>query len=826
MRPSRIAFALIAAGACILSLASVSARADSPLQSGVAAAIPPLPANSFITNAYIDVDGSAQQLKFNLSGSGGDVDMFVRYGTPFPEAQGNRISYDLLNRYAQYHSVSGESSESIVVLPSNRIPLHAGRWYIALINGGTSTANGTLTATAINAPAPVADIALDFGNPRAPSDPTNPKDACDDSFWTDTTVVAPVGGNPGKTLGEQRKLALQYATNELSKQLHIPVPISLHACGAHLGGDQNSATLAQAGPTSYFYDSPAYPINSLPKKYTWYPSTVAVRLNGTSMCGFAGGACNTASNDGIEATFNMDIGKPEVIGGQGFYFGYDPAQKPAGETDFITIAMHEITHGLGFLGLVNTDADQGPLGAKAGVTVDANGNGSIDYQNVTEGPFDDIYDDSVAIVNIDGGDYKPFLGYEVNSQGDADRGAALVSGATVNSPGKYIAGLSCLNYSGPCTGLRWLDEVAATSSINNNAGRPAPDDFPSLYAPCDKSATPRPANCATQPSSTLAHTTQTGDMMNAYYSNENLRNMGLAVPMLGPVGWSNAVATMPTFTEPMPGAWSDSTHSGHGFDFQLAAHDPVHGDIYVLTFYSFTATGTAEWYQASGRLIDGVFLPDLDANGNTLHRVLYSTTPTKINSVSLDGAVTGSVVVDFNQAANSPACRNIDRSSAAQLAVMYWTIDSDTSSWCMQPIVPLSAHASPDYNGLWYDTTDSGWGFELLDVANGNGDPTVNVLMYLPSASNTSTWAIGGGSLINGTAQISLQQVTNGYCRVCAPPANHAGVSIGTMTLQLQPISAGIAPHGTATISTSYPGGGGFNRSNVPVQMFSVPTGQ
>ena len=98
--------------------------------------------------------------------------------------------------------------------------------------------------------------------------------------------------------------------------------------------------------------------------------------------------------------------------------------------------------------------------------------------------------------------------------------------------------------------------------------------------------------------------------------------------------------------------------------------------------------------------------------------------------------------------------------------------------------------------------------------------------MYLPSADNTSTWTIGAGSLINGTAQISLQQVTNGYCRVCPPPASLTGMSIGTMTLQLQPISAGIAPHGTATISTSYPGGGGFNRSNVPVQMFSVPTGQ
>lgn len=820
MRHANFVFVLIAAGAGLFSLVSTNACADSPLQSGVAASLPALPANSFITNAYIDVDSDAQQLKINLAANGGDVDLFVRLGTPFPEAGGNPISYDLLNRYAQYHSVSQTSNESIMVLPSNRIPLQAGRWYIALINGGTTTANGTLTATAIDSPAPIADIVLDFGNPRTATDPKN---ACDVSFWTDPAppnAAATAGGNPGKTLGEQRKNALQYATNELSEQLNIPIPITLHACGAHLGGDKNSATLAQAGPTSFFYDSPDYPINSLPHKYTWYPGTVAVRLNGTSQCGFAGGPCDTASNDAIEATFNMDIGNADVIGGQGFYFGYDPAQKPGTDTDFITIAMHEITHGLGFLGLVNTDPDQGTLGAKAGVT----GN-SIAYGDVDEGPFDDIYSDNVAIVDIDSGDYMPFLGYDVKSAGDAARGAALVSGATVNSPGSYLPGLHCLDYTDTwCTGLRWSEETAATASVNKNAGLAAPNDFPSLYAPCDKSATPRPADCGTQPSSTLAHTVQTGDMMNAYYSNGNLRNMGLAVPMLGPIGWSNATATMPQFTQPIPTNWYDATHSGHGFDFQLAAHDPAKGDVYFLTFYSYARDGTPEWYQASGRLVDGAFVPDLDPNGNTLHRVRYTTSADKIDQVTLDPSVAGSVVVDFNQAANSPVCRNLDRSSATQLAVMYWTIGSDTQSWCMQPIVAPAAHASPDYNGHWYAPSDSGWGFELLDVANGSATPTVVMYVYYPGANGQPTWATASGSLSNAKATMDLMQVTSGYCRTCAPPPGLTGTPIGSVTLKLDALVGGTQPTGTVTITAAYPSGGGFNRTSIPIQMLSVPT--
>ncbi|MGA9334850.1 MAG: hypothetical protein WBV39_11290, partial [Rudaea sp.] len=708
------------------------------------------------------------------------------------------------------------------------IPLQAGRWYIALINGGTSSANGTITATAFNSAAPVVHINIDFGNPRASKDPES---ACDQSFWTDPTKAMPIGGNPGTTLGEQRMNAVKYATNELSTQLHIPIPIAVHACGAHLGGDQDSAILAHASPNSYFFDSPEYPINSLARKYTWYPGTVAARLNGTSMCGFAGGPCDTASNDEVEATFNMDIGTPDVIGGEDFYLGYDTTQKPRGDIDFITIAMHEITHGLGFLGLVNTDPDQGPIGAKAGITVDSSGQGMIDYQDTTEGPFDDIFSDNVAIVDIDNGDYMPFLGYDVKSAGDSARAAALVSGATVSSAGQYIAGLDCLGYVGPCTGLRWFDSAAATSTANANIGNTAPNDFPSLYAPCDKSTSPPPADCTTQPSSTLAHTTQSGDMMNAYYADFKLRDMGLAVPMLGPVGWSNAKATMPNFTEPMPGAWNDGTHNYHGFDFQLAARDAVHGDVYVLTFYSYTANGAPEWYEASGRLIDGVFLPDMDANGNTLHRIIYtSLSPTKIGDAAADTGVSGSVVVDFNQAANSPACRNLDRSSAVQLAVMYWSIGNDTDSWCMQPIVPLSAHANPDYNGLWYDASDSGWGFEVLDTPNASGNADINVLMYLPAAADSqgkalSTWASGTGTLVDGTAQIALLQISPGYCRTCAPISPNS-VAVGNMTLKLNSILPGTAPNGTATIDISYPGGGGFNRNNVPVQMFSVPTGQ
>ncbi len=811
----------------VLTAPWIGAHADEALQPGVSKSLPDLPASNYISNYYVDVGSGSKQLKIDLHATGGDVDLFVRYGTPFPEQDANAsyptISYDLLNRYAQYHSISGTSNESILILPSDQIPLQTGRWYIAIINASQSASAtaGTLTAT-LSGSAPTASISIDFGHPSTNSDPTL---ACDDGFWTDTTAADAIGGNPGTTLGEQRKNALQYAANELATQLNLPIPITLHACGAHLGGDNKSAVLAHATALTYFVSTTDFPVPGLAKKYTWYPGTVAVRLAGTSMCGLAGGSCSGANNEEIEATFNMDFGTADVLNGEKFYLGYDASQKPAKDVDFITIAMHEMTHGLGFLGLVNTDPSLGPLGAKAGYTTDSKGS-SIDYQNLTEGPFDDIYDDSVASVDRDTLDYKPFLGYEVNGSGDADRAAAMVSGPTVTSAGNYNPGFSnCMGYTGPCTGLRWMDDITANSSVNENAGHKSPNDFPSLYAPCDESST---SDCTTQPSSTLSHTTQSHDMMNAYYSNFDLRNMGLAVPMLAPVGWSNAVRSMPTFTTPIPSNWYDQTHSGHGFDFQLGYHDAVNGDVYFLTFYTYKSDGTPEWYQAVGHLVDGVFLPAPDQNGNTLHRVTYTTTSTQITGVTLDSGVSGSVVVDFNQAANSPVCRNVDRSGAAQLAVMNWSIGGDSGNWCMQPIVAAESHGSPDYNGHWNASgSDSGWGFELLDVKSGNSNPVVIIYLYYPDENNQATWATASGTLVNGSVTMPLQQVTSGYCRTCTKPSGDATAdTIGSVTLGLAPITAGQTPAGTATIHAAYPNGGGFNRTSEPIKMLSVPTGQ
>ena len=234
-----------------------------------------------------------------------------------------------------------------------------------------------------------------------------------------------------------------------------------------------------------------------------------------------------------------------------------------------------------------------------------------------------------------------------------------------------------------------------------------------------------------------------------------------------------------------------------------------------------------EWYQAVGHVVDGIFVPVPDVNGNTLSRVVYASNAQGNLHVSADSSVNGNILVDFNQASNSPACRNMDRSQVGMLGVMYWSIDGGSGYWCMQPIVPIAAHANPDYNGHWYASSDPGWGFELLDVAApGAAGPTIVAIMYYPGPNNQPAWAQATGTLVGNTAAMQLQAVDNGYCRSCPPPTSLEGATIGAMTITLDPVVAGQYPTGHATVQANYPGGGAFARTNIPIVMLSVPTGK
>src|ERR1051325_6997239 len=85
--------------------------------------------------------------------------------------------------------------------------------------------------------------------------------------FNDATPAAPVGGNPGTTLGQQRLNAFQVAADIWGNTIDSSVPIRIDASFAALPCTATSATLGSAGPTRIFSD-----FDNAPKTNTWYVS--------------------------------------------------------------------------------------------------------------------------------------------------------------------------------------------------------------------------------------------------------------------------------------------------------------------------------------------------------------------------------------------------------------------------------------------------------------------------------------------------------------------------------------------------------------------------
>jgi hypothetical protein len=742
-----------------------------------------IPGSSFSTSYYVDVGANDAQLQVQLDNqSNDDVDFVLRYGTPFADATANEGATpdaDLFLDYAHYWGLSPSGDESVIVQKSSTIPLRAGRWYIALLNQTNGAQNLTLTAT-LRSTVPQAGIEFFYSG----------SDGCVRDAWFDTAATTPVDGNSGTTLGEQRRNALAQAGQLLASQLKLPVGLRVSACWQPLGGSRtDGARIAFAGPTAYIFDSADFGVPWLPDKYTWYSVTEMVRRSGAPQCATFSNECNSAFD--IEATFNSDLDPPVNIIGAPFYYGFTGTNKPERSIDFVTTTMHELTHGLGFLSVVNVDPDNdsAPLGARARAS-----NGLS---------YDDAFSRQLALVNAQARTYKPFLGIDTT---DAERAAALVAPDAV----------------------RWSGMEAVISPRNEKRNEPMPDNFPLLFTPCEREVPTDP--CTTLPGSTLSHTVQPGDLMNAYDSGLSNRDLGLALPMLNALGWSNDDAPAPVYAIPVAGNWYDRTRGGHGLDFQLYARDTVNGDLYFVIFYTFEADNLPEYYLGLGRLIDGKFIGAKQANGIALMRLRYNAASRR---TELDRTSAGQLFIDFNQAAQSPACRSASRSGAGALAVMKWSIRSERDTWCIEPAVLASAHTAPDFSGHWYsgNGNDLGWGMELLSIKGAAGQSQLVAVVYYPDLQGRSRWAITALADVNlaNTPVLTLNEVASGYCRTCAVPAGPTQVrTIGTIQLKLtQPTRVEPADGANrVSISISIPGVADFRRDDVPLTLLSAPAGQ
>ncbi|WP_324288686.1 PA domain-containing protein [Roseateles sp. SL47] len=158
--------------------------------------------------------------------------------------------------------------------------------------------------------------------------------------FNDTTPVAPVGGNPGTTLGEQRLYVYRYVADIWEKQLDSNVTITVNAGWEALTCTATSATLGSAGAWNIWHDFP----NSQPG--TWYPQALANKLAGVNLTDGVPDDGSGYGNVDIKTQFNVNLGTTGCLEGSPFYLGVDGNAGDA--VNFVETLLHELGHGLGF----------------------------------------------------------------------------------------------------------------------------------------------------------------------------------------------------------------------------------------------------------------------------------------------------------------------------------------------------------------------------------------------------------------------------------------------------------------------------------------------
>ena len=157
----------------------------------------------------------------------------------------------------------------------------------------------------------------------------------------DDSPREPVGGNEGTTLGEQRMIALEYAAEILGSRLRSAVTIQLAVDFDRQSCSASNAMLASSGAETLIENFPGAPRNN-----TFYTIAQANALAGERL----------DSGPDIGTTFNSTLdegGLSEVcLGGADWYYGLDN-DPPEGDLNFVSTAVHEILHGLGFATFVD-----------------------------------------------------------------------------------------------------------------------------------------------------------------------------------------------------------------------------------------------------------------------------------------------------------------------------------------------------------------------------------------------------------------------------------------------------------------------------------------
>jgi PA domain/FlgD Ig-like domain len=150
--------------------------------------------------------------------------------------------------------------------------------------------------------------------------------------FNDPAPAAPVGGNPGTTVGAQRIFVFQHAAQVWGAILPSNVEIRVQAAFNPLSCTATSGVLGSAGAVSTVRDFGGAPLAG-----HWYQVALANKLANTDIV--------PGVND-INAQFNSSVGTTGCLETTSWYYGVDG--NAGAKIDLLSTVLHELGHGLGF----------------------------------------------------------------------------------------------------------------------------------------------------------------------------------------------------------------------------------------------------------------------------------------------------------------------------------------------------------------------------------------------------------------------------------------------------------------------------------------------
>jgi hypothetical protein len=156
--------------------------------------------------------------------------------------------------------------------------------------------------------------------------------------FNDATPAAPVGGNPGTTVGQQRLNVFVKAGEIWDAILGSPITIVVQASFDPLPCSPSSGVLGSAGPNAVETDFAGAPFAG-----TWFVSAEANRIANSDL---------EPGVDDIVAQFQSNVGTAGCLTTRSWYYGFD-GNEGANGIDLLAVLLHEFAHGLGFLTLTD-----------------------------------------------------------------------------------------------------------------------------------------------------------------------------------------------------------------------------------------------------------------------------------------------------------------------------------------------------------------------------------------------------------------------------------------------------------------------------------------